>query len=120
MPKWVKNTRVWLPWVTVAYNGTHYKECLGYRQLLYLVTNDRMRLSGKSYFLIVFKNPSPGFGGEETWLDVTQWQTFKDPMKKRIQNAKDKGKTTDIPVYVKACMECQYNKHVNCVHTIME
>jgi hypothetical protein len=35
--------------------------------------------------------PPRQFGGSETWLDVTAWQTFKEPMKKRIQTARDKG-----------------------------
>ena len=32
-----------------------------------------------------------GFGGTETWLDITHWEDFKAPMSKRIHEAASKG-----------------------------
>jgi hypothetical protein len=32
-----------------------------------------------------------GFGGKETWLDITKWETFKEPMLQRIKQADSKG-----------------------------
>lgn len=32
-----------------------------------------------------------GFGGTETWLDITQWESFKGPMEARINEAASKG-----------------------------